>query len=299
MCSNVPVKHIALLLTFAAIALSATAQQARSQPVGEVFASDASVRGAMVMTSGGTRVMSGSQVEAGDSAAVLRLTRGGQVRICPRTNLAIGASATGPELMLGLNTGAIEADYRVGPFSDTVVTPDFRLQLAGPGTFHVSIGSGANGDTCVRTMPGNASSVIVNEMMGNGVYQVRAGDSVTFRGGKLTAAVEGAPDCGCPAPPPAPEIARVETPAPVATASAPAVAQPQPPETHVEVDAPMVFHADRQAQDLVDFATLRTSHDNALALQLAPRGDPPPSPAKKEKKGLLARLSGFFSKVFR
>jgi hypothetical protein len=301
MCFNVSVKRIWHLVLLAAIAVPAAAQQSKPQDVGEIFASDAAVRGSMVMASGGTHVISGSQVEAGASAAVLRLRRGGQVRICPGTNLAISASATGPELLLGMNTGAIEAEYRVGPFSDSIVTPDFRLQLAGPGAFHVAIGSGANGDTCVRSLAGNAASLIVNEMMGSGTYQVRAGDSVTFHGGKLTAAEQGAAGCGCPAPPPPVEVAQATAPA---TAAPPPATTKQTAETHVELETPMVFYgdADRHAQDLILLGTLRTVHDNTLALSLQPRGDAAlqhPAPAAPKKKGFFARLGGAISKVFR
>jgi hypothetical protein len=302
MCFNDIVKRIWQLILLAAIAFPVAAQQSKPQAVGEIFASDAAVRGAMVMASGGTHVMSGSQVEAGDTAAVFKLARGGQVRICPGTNLAVSASTTGPELMFGMNTGAVEADYRVGPFSDSIVTPDFRLQLAGPGTFHVAIGSGANGDTCIRSLAGNAASLIVNEMMGNGTYQVRAGDSVTFHGGKLTAAEEGAASCGCPAPPPPVELA--QTPAPVAAAPSPTVAPAQPAETHVELDTPLVFRGgeDQHMQDLLLLGTLRTSHDNTLVLSLQPRLDPAmlaTARAPIKKKGFFARLGGALSKVFR
>lgn len=281
--------HLALL---SAIVIPAAAQQ----PVGEVFASDVSVRGSIVVASGGTRVLSGSHIEAGETAALLRLTRGGQVRICPKTGLAVSSSATSPEILFGMNTGSVELNYRVGPFADSVVTPDFRLQLAGPGGFHVAIGSRANGDTCIRSLPGNSASVIVTEMMGDGTYQVRAADSVTFRAGKLASAVEGAGDCGCPEPPPPPPVE-------VAPAPMPELPAMPPPnlsaETHVELDAPLVYHADseQRAQDIAVIARLHNERDNSLALKLEPRGEA--QVAKPRKKSVFARLGSFFTKMFR
>jgi hypothetical protein len=310
LCFNTSVKRLRDIALLWAVAIPAAAQQQSSQkPVGEVFASDVAVRGSMVLAAGGTRVLSGSHIEAGDTAALLRLTRGGELRICPKTGIAISNSSSGPELLVGMNTGAIEADYRIGAFSDSIVTPDFRLQLAGPGSFHVAIASSANGDTCIRSLQGNSASLIVNEMLGNGTYQVRAGDSVTFRGGKLSAATEGAEDCGCPAPPL--EVAQTQA------ATQPEVPPPalppepmkplplasSPAETHVEMEAPLVFHADpeKQAQDLATIAHLRARDDNSLALKLQPRVEPgifqttkPP----KAKKSMFARLGSFFGKMF-
>ena len=46
------------------------------QPVGEVFASDATVQGSVQLTGAGATVMSGASVTAGDAAARLKLARG-------------------------------------------------------------------------------------------------------------------------------------------------------------------------------------------------------------------------------
>src|SRR5881227_32575 len=100
--------------------LTALAQQ---QPVGEVFASDATVQGSVQLTSGGAKVMSGANVTAGDAPARLQLTRGGEIRVCPQTSIAVSASSNGRELMFGMGTGAIEADYKLASSADTIMTP--------------------------------------------------------------------------------------------------------------------------------------------------------------------------------
>ena len=143
--------------------------------VGEVFATDATVKGSVLLAGGGTRMMSGSSVTAGNAAAVLKLSRGGEVRVCSRTSISVTSSPSGRDLLLGMGTGDIEAHYRLGSSTDSILTPDFKIQLSGPGDFHVAVGSDPRGNTCVRSLPANTASVIVTELMGDGTYQVKAG----------------------------------------------------------------------------------------------------------------------------
>jgi hypothetical protein len=177
-------------------ALSARAQD----PLAEVFASDATVRGSVVLAGSGTKVMSGSSISAGAHAAVVRLNRGGEVRVCPGNSVTL-ASATGRDMLWGVGTGAIEVHYALASSADTLMTPDFRILLAGPGAFHFALSSDNRGNTCVRTLPGNSASVIVQELAGGGSYQVRPGDQVLFRNGGTSDVDSTTPlSCGCPAP---------------------------------------------------------------------------------------------------
>jgi len=183
-----------------AAALAPAALQAQA-PVGELFAGDASVHGSVVLASSGTTVLSGSQVSAGKSAAVLKLQRGGELRICPGTSLSVNTSPTGGELMIGFNTGSLELHYTLAGGSDTVMTPDFRIQMIGPGTFHLALAADSNGTTCVRPLEGSGAGVIVNEILGGGSYQVAPDSAVTFAQGKIAGAKKGSlAGCGCPAP---------------------------------------------------------------------------------------------------
>ena len=219
------------------IALAASVAAQGQSEIGEVFSGEAGVRGTILLSAQGTKVLSGSQVSAGDGAALLKLKRGGQLRICPRTNLSLGSDASGKALAMGLNVGSMELQYSLPNGVDLLMTPDLRLQLIGPGNFHLAISVGSSGDTCVHTLPGDDAAVFVAEMMGHGSYQLTPGKSVMFGDGKIAGATEAPEVCGCPEAPP--QLAAGQKGVAATWSAAQAASQQQAPEKQAdEKEAP-------------------------------------------------------------
>jgi hypothetical protein len=296
--------YLALPALALALAVAAHAQQS----VGEVVASDATVKGSVVLASSGTQVMSGSSVTAGTAPASLRLARGGEVRICPGTSVAVSASPSGRELMMSLSTGALETHYTLAASADSIVTPDFRIQLPGPGTFHFAFSSDAAGNACVRSLENNSASVIVSELLGDGTYQVRPGQTVFFHGGQVSKADDVGQPCGCQPPPPM-QKAEVPPPPPAGSVPTAALPQPKPGDVQVMVEAPFVFRAEdlpgpAPSPLIAHLEVTRLPQPGVPPPAVTPPPEPAPdaakqaAPAKPAKKGFFGRVSAFFAGIF-
>jgi hypothetical protein len=299
-------------------------------PVGELFPSEPGASPPAQLAGTGMTVVPGSHLSAGASPANLRLARGGQVRICPRSRLTVNSDARG--LMLGMDAGSIEVDFNSSQgVVDMAYTPDFSILLSGPGTYHFALGVTAQGDTCIKPLPGNTSGVVFSELLGSDVYGLAADETALFSGGKLSQRTSPAGDCGCPAPapfvradaaPPKPPEQPVATPAPSPThglepkepspAPSPEPGAPSP----VTVDAPFVFSASEatpapmaklEYSSLPNVVLAQEEPDPGVLSGTGPEptirpssAEPAPTPAakKQNKKGFMARLKGFFGGLF-
>ncbi|MCI0352998.1 MAG: hypothetical protein L0Z53_26555 [Acidobacteriales bacterium] len=303
---------VALLLTSPVLAQQASVSHnpdPQAAVVGELVASDASVDGSLTMAASNLRVMNGATVNAGAHAASVRLVRGGELRVCPETGIALNATAS-RDLMVSLSAGAFEAHYSLSS-SDVVLTPDFRIALAGPGELHVAVGADFRGNACIRSLEGNTASVLVAELMGSRTYQLRPGEQVYFRDGSVDQP-SAAPlmTCGCPAQRSLHrEVESASTPSPSATPAQPEKAPEEPVspaslpismpgDMQVQVDAPLVFSAKEpdpapEPSTIAELKPLQTPamFEPLLATNLQ-------APVPKKRRGFFGRIGGFFAAIF-
>ncbi len=289
---------------------------AAQQPLGELYATDARVKGAVILAGSGTSVLSGSSIAAGAQTATLKLERGGNLLVCSGTNLSVNASQNGRELMFSLNSGNLEMNYPLGAAADTLLTPDLRLLLPGPGTIHIAVKVTPQGDTCVQSLPWNVASIVVSETMGDATYQVKPDEAVLFKGGHLSEATRTKQNCGCPISQPIPptQVAKAAPPPPAAE---PKLTQPAPPPAstdqnlHLAVSAPLIFRADDSAPDITEMvATLKLEHNEVLQLnpvvlppsgskKIQPEQQSPTVVAQKEPRhGFFSKVGAFFATLF-
>jgi len=281
----------------------------------------------------------GSSFAAGADTAVLSLSSGGELRVCPGTTVSIIPSANRHNLLLGMNAGAIETHVDLDDSTDSVMTPDFRITLEGPGEFHFAFSTDRRGDTCVRALPGNSATATATELLSDRSYPIKATDQLVFRGGQLDRVDMNVPlECGCPPPRQNVDRAANEVPVEGATASetrpaasadsmpatsappaesAPsgvpsgsaAVADPRPAgEMHVQVSAPLVFHAsgpppapveDVRAAPVETQPVARASAVPSTRAVKAPATGPGLTlELDTPRRGFFRRIGGWFAKVF-
>lgn len=283
----------------------------------------------------GSRVSAGSSISAGEETAILRLTRGGEVRVCPGTTVSVSTSPSGQDLMLGMSKGAMETHYLLKESVDSVLTPDFRIVLPGPGEFNLAISADAHGNTCVGSLAGSTSSAVIAELLGNGTYEIKPEQQVMFRRGRLDTVEPAVGLCGCPAArepvlraeadPSSviPEdkttqklqlsnsdISGIKADPPsesnLPNGNAPSKVEPQ--QMKVSLEAPLVFSGRDLAKARASAPTAPVTQVAALRLTsrpvdplptivvLPPATDPKP---KSAHKGFFGKLRGAFGSIFR
>ena len=271
------------------------------------------------------RFANGSTVTAGAETQILSMGRGGEVRVCPGTTLSVTKSGNGQDLMFGLSTGAFEAHYTLQSSADSVLTPDFRILLEGPGEFHYAISADSRGNTCMRPLPGNAASAMVSELIGDEKHEVKAGEQVVFRSGRLAAVDAGTPaDCGCPPasipvmtassemseakdstdPTHLAESGSMKPPVNIAMAGSETAPLPDsnPHESHIKIEAPLVFRASdlppAHGSATPDAPVLAAGGPMTSATTPATIVPPPRATPNKAHRGFFGKVKAFFGAIF-
>jgi len=277
------------------------------QPLGTMQAQDATVRGAVTLNGATAELRSGAEVTTGAHPVTVKLQRGGTLRICPQSSVQLTSSPSGKELLIALNSGGIEPEYQLGGSADVVMTTDFQLQFAGPGSFHYSVEARGN-HLCTQSLAGANASLIVSETMGSGTYQVRPGDRVQFVNGSVANPQE-PPSCGCPeqavksSPPElgfpeqqsqAAAQAMTRGEAPPSAPLLPEVPQTTtaPDQTITQVNVPMAFSAGPPPEPPAPQPY--TEAPLAALPEIAKPVMPPPP----QKKGFFQRLGRAFARMF-
>jgi hypothetical protein len=309
-----------LVTVFAMAAALAQAQQ----PIGAVGVQDATVSGPLVVNNGLAMLEGGTTVTAKDQTATVKLTRGGEVRVCATSSLHVtaGKSAAGPEpLLLTLGRGAMEVQMPVTE-SDAIMTPDLRFAMKARGPLDLRLRVTNNGDTCVENRGADAPALRITDPFGGAIYILLGGQHVLFEHASLKEVVDNeSSPCGCPPPPVvsvadagatsttpatpgsavASNAAAEQHPFPAAVSdglATPTVPQAAPGVVHVQVATALHYDAADTAGTAPGTAavTSATAASAAVAPAIAQAPPPPPAPPARD---VAHSIGHFFKRLFR
>ena len=257
--------------------------------------------------------------------------------VCPGTTVGVTPSRNQHNLLISMSDGALETHLVLDASADSVITPDFRILFSGPGEFHYAVNTDNQGNTCVRSLPGNASPATVYELLGDRTYQINANDHIVFHAGRLdrvdTASNK---ECGCPAQHDVPLRASSELPEQAQKDGTPSTLNDRSPsetasldgssalmgkpaenssatspvkEVKVQIDAPLVFHATGPPPKAkVEEVGVQIYSDHSVTVQTpaasdaARDGNQPStelgSADRVKKKGFFRRVGGAIASIF-
>jgi hypothetical protein len=262
----------------------------------------ATVTGALEVTGGKAKIAAGGSITSGARTAEVVLPHRGVLRVCASTTVKLAADTSVPAgetpgLRMALDRGAVEMSFATtraaGTNADVVLTPDFRILIAGPGSSDLKVRLGEGGDTCVDNSGANAPYVVVTSLFDPGLYRVQPGQRVMFQHGSLSEVVDDEKEpCGCP-PQPA-QAAGNEFPLAqsegLAPTPAPAPAPRQPANGTAPNVAPLVYSSNS--------APAAAATPPAVSAASPAQTNPPKRPGEKKKPGFFTKLGHFFKKIF-
>ena len=247
----------------------------------------AEVTGSLHVYNGRAFIDANASITSGSETAHVTLPYRGTLLVCSSTTVKLAADSSVPSgdvpgLLMAMDRGAVEVDFATGRNSDSLLTPDFRILISGPGAANVKVRLGPMGDTCVDNPGADAPYVLVSSVFDGGAYRVQPGQRVMFQHGSLHEVVDQEKEsCGCP--PPAPKgnefpLAQSEGLAPLPNPG------PEPPVEHPagsQSVPPLVYKSADHAPQPV---AIKPVPVEAITVP------PAPPTAPKKKQGFFSRL---------
>lgn len=310
-------------LVSCAACFSSFAAIGQQQPIAYVPTEGVTVAGSLEVVNGKATIGNNGSVTADDKTAVISLARGGEVRLCASTTVHLTRDrsvvpATGEDstaLMLSLDRGALEAQYKTGSYSDVLLTPDLRILVSGPGDADLKMRVNQKGDTCIDNHGDNAPYITVTSQFEGGVYRVKPNQRVQFEHGSLEQVVDNEPEpCGCPPAAPVavagtngkpvggPSSTPADTAFPLAESEGlkpppPPPAQPVVPAgtPHAQVEVPLVYNG--TAANPPGGAPAATPPPVVTAAN-TPAAEEPSAQKAAHSGGLFHHIGHFFARLF-
>jgi hypothetical protein len=286
-------KTITRGLTFLGLGMAASSiAYAQTVPIAIVPVEGVTLSGALTVAEGKAVIGASGTITAGGRTAVVTLPHRGNLHICATTKVSLTAdssvptaadNASAPGLMMGLERGALEANFATSKNSDVILTPDLRILISAPGVAAVRVRLGEKGDTCVENRGPDAPYVLVSNNFSGGAYRVQPDQRVLFEHGSLQEVVDNEPEsCGCP-------------PDPVSVTQANAF-----PEAQSAGLSPAAPGLTKTPQIGATLSREQTQSVAPAAEAPSPANQPAPAPAPipQKKPGVFTRIGRFFKALF-
>jgi hypothetical protein len=261
----------------------------------------ATVTGGLEIYNGRAFIKASGTITSGEQTTPVMLPHRGELRVCAMSSIKLAADSVNvagetPGLLMAMDHGAVELSFASRADlknADTLLTPDFRILIGGPGAADVKVRLENDGDTCVDNSSANGPYIVVSSVFDGGAYRVQPGQRVMFQHGSLNEVVDQEKEsCGCP--PPAPAGNEFPVAQSMGLAPAPKVAPEPVAKTQTQT----------QAQNVPPLVYKSSDHTQAVAIPEQPAQAAvtataaPPKPAVKKKRGFFAKVGRFFRHIF-
>jgi hypothetical protein len=269
----------------------------------------ATVTGALAVAGGKAMIGAGGSITSGPRTTEVVLPHRGVLRVCASTTVKLAADSSVPAgetpgLLMAVDHGAVELSLattpEAGSNADILLTPDFHILIAGPGSSDLKVRLGEGGDTCVDNSGASAPYVVVTSLFDAGLYRVQPGQRVMFQHGSLSEVVDSEKEpCGCP--PASAESGGNDFPLAQSEGLAPTPATaPAPPASGAATVGPLVYSSPGSSPGSNPASSpANAATPNAANAQTAAQAPPASAPAAGQASQAQAKRPGFFTRVGR